>query len=63
MLRSSLLSTVSTVRWSEPGLADPDLVSVTSGLTSITVPNYALAHQISLWQTTVAVKLQFLTGA
>jgi hypothetical protein len=58
MLRSSLLSTVSTVRWSESGLADPDAVSAISGLTSIAASNYTRAYQDSLWQTIVAVSLR-----
>lgn len=43
MLRS--LSTVSTV--CGPGLADPEAVSATSGLTLIAAPNYARSHQKS----------------
>jgi hypothetical protein len=58
MLRSSLLSTVSTGRSSESGLADPDVVSVTSGLTSIAASNYTRAPQNSLWQARVAVSLR-----
>lgn len=40
MLRSSLLSTVSTVHWSQRGLANLKRLSATSGLTSIAAPDH-----------------------
>ena len=40
MLRSSLLSTVSTVHWSPRGLANLKRLSATSGLTSIAATDH-----------------------
>ena len=56
-----MLSTVSTVRWSGPGLADPELVRGTSGLTSIAASNsYSNSPTILLEKIGIAMNSRVL---
>jgi hypothetical protein len=61
MFRSSLLSTVSTVHWSQRGLANLKRLSATSGLTSIAAPDHtqcSLENITLLGRKADAVKLR-----